>query len=213
MPVRKIPISHNSITGRFSLGPGKGSVGFESTLERDFVCLMAFDPDVIGIEEQPVRIEYEGANGRKCHYTPDYLVQRRNAPMLLVEIKPRKFLTPDLEPKFAAARTYAAAREWVFEVWTEKNIRIPQLHNYRFLLKYREITADPGRAARILRQIEDEGPITVEDLLEKCWKNDETERAMGLGVLWNLVANGSLCTNFNQELNMESILARSGRTI
>lgn len=133
MPVRKIPRSSGSITGRFSRGPGGGSIGFESTLERDFVRLMAFDPDVTDIEEQPVRIDYKGDNGRPRHYTPDYLVQRRDAPPLLAEIKPTKFITPDLEPKFAAARRYAAARGWVFEVWTEREIRTTRLNKIRLL--------------------------------------------------------------------------------
>ena len=112
MPVRRIPIGRNSITGRFSGGPGGGGIGFESTLERDFVRLMAFDPNVTDIEEQPVRIEYTDADGRPRSYTPDYLVHRRGAPPLLAEIKPERFLTPDLESKFDAARHYAAARGW-----------------------------------------------------------------------------------------------------
>lgn len=127
MPVRTIPRSHNSITGRYFIDPARGSVGFESTLERDFVRLMAFDPDVTDIEEQPVRIDYEDDEGRPRHYTPDYLVQRQSAPTLLAEIKPKKFLKPELEPKFAAARRYAASRGWMFEVWTERDIRTTRL--------------------------------------------------------------------------------------
>jgi len=132
MTVRKMPISHNSVTGRHAMGPGKRSIGYESTLERDFVSLMAFDPGVTDIEEQPVRIDFEDDEGRKRHYTPDYLVHRNGAPPLLAEIKPSKFLTPDLEPKFEAAQSYAAARGWEFEVWTEKDIRTPRLQKHSF---------------------------------------------------------------------------------
>lgn len=140
MPVRKIPRSSSSITGRFSRGPGGGSIGFESTLERDFVRLMAFDPDVTDIEDQPVRIDYTSDDNRPRHYTPDYLVQRRNAPPLLAEIKPKKFLTPDLEPKFDAARSYAEARGWVFEVWTEREIRTRKLDKIRLAERSQRLT-------------------------------------------------------------------------
>ena len=140
MPVRTIPRSSNSITGRFSRGPGKGSIGFESTLERDFVRLMALDPNVTDIEDQPVRIEFEDDKGRPHHYTPDYLVQRKGAAPLLAEIKPTKFLTPDLEPKFAAARRYAAEQGWVFEVWTEREIRTKRLNKIRLLERSRRET-------------------------------------------------------------------------
>lgn len=212
MPVRKIPISHSSITGRHALGHGKGSVGYESTLERDFVSLMTFDPDVTGIEEQPVRIEYQDNEGRKRHYTPDFLIERWAGRTLLAEIKPSKFVTQELEPKFNAARAYASARGWLFEVWTEKDIRTHYLNNIRFLLRYRDYPADPGRAARILRQIENNGPMAVEELLDACWKDDEQEQALGLGVLWNLIATGSLEANLELELTMESILKMPGRT-
>lgn len=191
MPVRKIPIGRGSITGRFSRGPGGGSIGFESTLERDFVCLMLFDPAFAGIEEQPVKIPFCNKTGRRCAYTPDYLVERRGARPLLAEIKPKKFLTPKLEPKFAAARAFAQERGWTFEVWTEREIRVPQLAAIRFLLPYRHHAPDPGREARLLRRIEAEGPMTVEALLDACWA-DEEERAIGADALWRLVAVGEL---------------------
>ncbi|MFC1672744.1 TnsA endonuclease N-terminal domain-containing protein [Pseudomonadota bacterium] len=211
MPVRKIPISHSSVTGRHALGPGKDSVGYESTLERDFVSLMTFDPGVTGIEEQPVRIEYEDSEGRQRHYTPDYLIERQNKPTLLAEIKPTKFITHDLDDKFEAAKLFAAKRGWVFEVWTEKVIRTPRLQNVRFLLGYRDYPADPGRAARILKQMESDGPMAVEQLLNACWNSDEEERARGLGALWNLVAVGKLQADLDRELTMESILKIPGR--
>jgi len=54
--------------------------------------------------------------------------------------------------------------------------------------------------------------MAVEGLLDACWKNDDEERAMGLAVLWNLVAIGMLRTNLDRELTMESILIMPGRT-
>jgi len=210
MPVRKIPRSHTSITGRYSLGPGKGSVGFESTLERDFVRLMAFDPDVTSIEEQPVRIDYADDTGRPHHYTPDYLVHRHNAPPLLAEVKPTKFLKPDLQPKFDAAQVYASKRDWVFEVWTEKDIRTQKLTHIRLLEPYRRRQEDPGRMARILRQVDDSGPIRARDLLTACW-TDKEELEQGEIALWHLIAIGKLLTDMEHPLTDDSILFGQGR--
>lgn len=208
MPVRKIPISHNSVTGRHALGPGKRSVGFESTLERDFVSLMAFDLDVTNIEEQPVCINYADDEGRKHRYTPDYLVHRHNAQPLLAEIKPKKFLTPDLEPKFTAAHQYATARGWAFEVWTEREIRTPRLKSIQFLLPYRHRPADAGRMACIQNHLDLYAPMNIDELLDTCW-NDETERSYGLSALWHLIAIGQVETDLNQELTHQNILSMS----
>lgn len=205
MPVRKIPIGRNSITGYHAIGPGERSVGFESTLERDFVSLMLFDPNFVDIEEQPVRIDYVDDEGRKRHYTPDYLVQRHNALPLLVEIKPHKFLTAELESKFNAARSYAASQGWTFEVWTERELRTPRLKNIHFLLPFRHHKPDPGRAARLLRHIEDRGPMSVEALLDACWA-DENERAFGQDALWRLVASNKLQADLNRELTPQTVL-------
>lgn len=203
-------MGRNSITGRLSLGPGRGSVGFESTLERDFVRLMAFDPNVVSIEEQPVRIEYTGADGRPHRYTPDYLVHRHDSPPLLAEIKPERFLTTDLDTKLDAARRYAMSRGWVFEVWTEKNIRTRRLKNVGFLEPYRRLSTDAGRAARILRRLEVDGAMTVAKLLRTCW-DDEEERGLGEDVLWHLLATGELHADLDKKLTERSVLYGTGR--
>ena len=210
MPVRKIPISRNSLTGRHAMDPGEVSIGFESSLERDFAELMHFAPNVTSIEEQPVRIDYTDDENRKHHYTPDYLVQRNNAPPLLAEIKPSKFLTPDLEPKFDAARKYAENVGWVFEIWTEQDIRTSRLKSIRFLLPYRQRRPDLVRTQRILHQFETNGSMSIEDALNACWE-DETERAFGQTALWHLLATGQLLTDLDKDLTPQTVLHRIRR--
>lgn len=48
-----------------------GTVAVESPLERDFALLLRFDRDVVGLEEQPVRISYREEGGIKRSYVPD----------------------------------------------------------------------------------------------------------------------------------------------
>jgi len=89
MPVRTIPLSHSSVTGRLASRSGQPSIAFESSLERDFAVLQLFDPAVQSIEEQPVRIDYKAPTGRATRYTPDFLVIYRSdvPPSRLVEVK------------------------------------------------------------------------------------------------------------------------------
>ncbi len=132
MPVRKIGLCYRSVSGRVPMGAGRASVAVESTLERDFALLQRFDRDVADIEEQPVRIEYRVGQGTKRHYVPDFLVTHRDVVRSprLVEVKystDPHLVSGALEERFAAARTFAAERGWVFALVTEKDIRTPRL--------------------------------------------------------------------------------------
>ncbi|WJY55081.1 hypothetical protein QRN89_29605 [Streptomyces chengbuensis] len=41
-----------------------GHVGYESWLERDRLMLLDFDPRVVGMASQPLRLSWDGAGGR-----------------------------------------------------------------------------------------------------------------------------------------------------
>jgi hypothetical protein len=123
-------------------------VAYESTLERDLFTLLEFDPNVIWYEEQPMTIAYSLTNGRRSRYTPDALVEFRGHPItdkpfspLLIEVKPRKELSIDVEklrPRMRAGRRHAQSNGWRFRVLTEREIRVqPLLPNARFLLGFR----------------------------------------------------------------------------
>ncbi|MBL4701279.1 MAG: TnsA endonuclease N-terminal domain-containing protein [Phycisphaeraceae bacterium] len=202
MPVREIPRSHTSMIGQHSWIPGGGSVALESLLERDFVSLMAFDNDVVKIEEQPVRIIF--ANKRS--YVPDFLVTHANRGLRLIEVKPKRVLDKRQEefaPKFAAASKFATERDWTFEIWTEREIHIPRLENANFLLPFRRETPDPGLAARLVRDLHRSGPISIYQLVTSCW-DDHHEQSRGLATLWCLLSIGKIVTDLNVEFDMSS---------
>ena len=48
MPVRKIPKNYRNVTGVHASEKSIGEAQFESTLERDFLTLLEFHPDVEG---------------------------------------------------------------------------------------------------------------------------------------------------------------------
>lgn len=208
MPVRSIPRSHRSVTGRQPVD-GQRSVAVESSLERDFVLLCRFKPDFAGIEEQPVMIPVPG--GRR--YTPDFLVTWRE-PRLpdLVEVKYQADLATQadiLRPKFAAAEAYALDRGWRFRVATDKDIRTPRLANATFLLPFRFRPADPGLALRLTRVLKDLGSATPEQVLAMAFPEMDG-RLQALPVLWHLIATFRVRANLDEELTMTSTLTLEG---
>src|SRR5215470_396033 len=81
MPVRRVPKNYRSLTGLVSNSRTQAMTAFESSLERDFLLLLDFDPEVEYYEEQPVKITYPDARGRHRTYTPDVLVRYRIGPL------------------------------------------------------------------------------------------------------------------------------------
>lgn len=210
MPVRSIPLSHSSVTGRLASRPNQPALAFESSLERDFAVLHLFDPTVESVEEQPVRIDYTAPTGRKTHYTPDFLVVYRpgGRSARLVEVKyqaelDRKALR--YAARFEAARQYAAARGWTFEVVTETAIRTPRLENARFLLQYRHRPADPGQCRRLLDALSAVTTTAAGDLLRSAFTT-LSEQQLGLPCLWHLVATGRITADLDCPLTMNTVL-------
>lgn len=75
MPVRTIPKSYRNVTGIAASTKSVGAAQFESPLERDFIALLEFSPDVVRYEVQPVTIDWMDPQGKARSYTPDVLVE------------------------------------------------------------------------------------------------------------------------------------------
>src|SRR2546426_7711862 len=163
MPVRIVPKNYRNLTGLVANSRTQSMSAFESTLERDFLLLLDFDPDVEGYEEQPVTITYHDETGRRRTYTPDILVRyrtehlevRRSKPHLC-EVKYRDDLRQHwtvYRPKFRAAQRYARQQGWRFRLVTEQHVRTPYLDNVKFLGPYRALPINDTYQARILRTL------------------------------------------------------------
>lgn len=204
MPVRRVPMSYTSVTGRKSLASGTRAVATESKLEYDFVTLMSFDPDVTEIEEQPVAIIYDD-NGKRRSYTPDFLIKRRAACPILAEVKPSRFVKGDVKRKLNAGKRYAATRGWSFQLWTEREIRGPMLKNAQFLLGYKETTRPPDAVEQILRTIRHGDARPICDVVAELWPEDDA-RAAGLPTLWHLIACRTVFCDLDREIDMSSAI-------
>lgn len=144
MPVRNIPRSHRSLTGRVASHTDDTSRMFESSLERDLFIILDFDGRIANFEEQPLRIPFTDKQGNRHTYVPDVLIHYHpNAvagyqkPPLLAEVKYRQDLFRnwnELKPKFKAARAFSREQGWqCFRIFTENEIRTPYLENAKFL--------------------------------------------------------------------------------
>src|SRR6266700_4182635 len=170
---------------------------FESSLERDFLLLLDFDPDVEFYEEQPVKITYRDDRGRRRTYTPDVFVryhtdrlQAQHTQPHLWEVKYRDDLRQhwaEYRPKFRVAQRYAHQQGWRFRLVTERHVRTPYLENVKFLGSYRVMHVDDSHQAQLLRilsDVKETDPVSLLALISP----DRWRQAQLLPRLWQLIA-------------------------
>lgn len=205
--VRQIPPNRRSVTGLHPSRKSGGMRAFESTLERDFVTLLEFDPAVDTYGEQPERILYRAPDHKTHSYTPDFLVHYRNsAPSVLCEIKYRRELFEswrDLKERLKAGRRFAAERGWRFQIFTEVEIRTPYLTNARFLLPYQRCQPNWDDAKRLVDTLRQAESMTPKALIESIYA-DLGDRARILPTLWKLVGDRFVGADLDERLTMES---------
>ena len=200
MNKRKIGYTYGSVSGLYPFR-GEKSIAFESPLERDFLIMMEFNDAVVDVIGQPMTFEYEHKNGKIVPYTPDFLVYFKSkgngyipnvSPKpLLVEVKPRDKLQKyfsDYRHRFQIAMSYAMSNDMVFKIYDDKRIRGTYLENIMFLRRYRKYAYPDVEEDRILSHLATVGHTRVDHLLAFLYVTD-SERGLGLGQLWQLVAN------------------------
>ncbi len=213
MPVRVVPKNYRSLTGLVPNSRTQSMTAFESSLERDFLLLLDFDPDVKCFEEQPVKIIYDDANGRRRTYTPDVLVRYRNdSPQakhtkpLLCEVKYRDDLRQhwaEYRPKFRAAGRYARQQGWRFRLVTERHVRTPYLENVKFLRPYRTLPVNDSYRTQLLSTLATLEATDPASLLAAVFE-DRWQQAQLLPMLWQLVATRQIGADLEQPLTMQS---------
>lgn len=212
MPVRKIPKNYRNVTGVEACSKGTGEAQFESSLERDFLDLLEFSPEVESFEVQPLRIEWCGERGEPRKYTPDVLVKFKpdvgKVPWLC-EVKYRADLKKnwaDLHPKLLRGIRLAKQNGWRFRLVSEMEIRTPYLGNVRFLApfkssKHRQILA--ASKDILLGHLKLSGETTPTRLMQSLSPN-AWQQAEWLPVLWHLMANHLVAADLERELGMDS---------
>jgi len=213
MPARKIPKNYRNVTGIAAAGKAEGAAGFESTLERDFLTLLEFSPDVERFEVQPVTLSWHDGTGER-RYTPDALVhfrrtERTTPAVILYEVKYRAELREkweELRPKFRAAIRFARAQGWRFKLISEREIRTTYLDNARFLLPYVRQGPPPVADMDLLdAMLRGRREANVEQLLQVACQ-DQWNRARLLPAAWYLVGTFHFGADLHSPLTMHSLL-------
>ena len=121
MPIRDVSNRGGNIIGRYpSLKLGR-MVSYESLIERDFICVLDFEPTIRWFEEQPLRLCYrDGEQDR--HYTPDFQFISADQ-TVLVECKAQSLVgKAENQRKFAVAERWCEQQSWQFQVITDADL-------------------------------------------------------------------------------------------
>jgi len=209
MPVRRIPKNYRNVTGIVAETKAIGQAQFESTLERDFLKLLEFSPDVSRYEVQPVTIEWQDRPRQPRSYTPDVWVEFRDdleVKPWLCEVKHRSDIKKDwadLHPKFRRGIRHARSVGAQFRLITEVEIRTPFLSNAIFLLPFRWQMRPEVEIDAVLEALRRRGKTTVEDLL-KDFSTDPWKQAEWLPTVWHLAANFRIGADLDAKLTQIS---------
>nr|WP_315481918.1 heteromeric transposase endonuclease subunit TnsA [uncultured Undibacterium sp.] len=206
-PVRSIGVQSRSITGTMPDGNR-----YESALERDFMSLLQFDPLIDIYTPQPLTLKYTDTDGNLRRFTPDGLIEwRTDLPVfdprpILVEIKYREAFQGDWSnwrQRLRAARNYATERGWLFDVYTERDIRTPYLENIKFLLPYLRRASVPDLELQVLEKLLEFLESTPRELLDSI-SDDKWAQAALIPVIWKLLAQRDIGCNLLRPLTMIS---------
>lgn len=212
MSVRQIPKNYRNLTG-LGASDKANMPFFESTLERDCLTILDFDPNVLTYDVQPVSVPWTDCKGKERLYTPDTLIQYYSGTCsfssfdtVLCEVKYRNDIQKnweELKLKFKAAIKYAKDRKWRFKLFTEKEIRTSYMENARFLLRYKNQEFDDAHAQMLLHRLAEMRESTIEALICAVF-NDKWAQAELIPSVWFLIANRRIATDLTIPLTMSS---------
>ncbi|QEO57740.1 TnsA endonuclease N-terminal domain-containing protein [Francisella marina] len=208
---RDIHYTYSSVSGNYPFRLEK-TVSFESTLERDFITLMEFNPLVLDLTEQPITFKYNNLNNREASYTPDFKVDFSADTSLpssyIVEVKPRKFIKTNwskLREKFRLATKYAKENGYIFKIYDENKIRSQYLNNIKLVNARKYIEYSLEEEARILEHLSLSGHLSIDEILEYLYVTRE-QKGIALGQILNLIAKHCICCNMNLPISRSTII-------
>lgn len=211
MPVRKIPKNYRNVTGVHASDKSIGDAQFESTLERDFLTLLEFHPDVERFEVQPKAIHWKDASGKPRKHTPDVLVMFKPDLKLtpwLCEIKYRSDIFENwsqYKPKFKAGISFAKRVGWRYRLITEVEVRTPYLANCRFLTGFKFQNPQERDIHLLLERLAHLGQSTPAALLSSIDPNKYAQAHL-MPTLWHLIATHQIDVDLYQDLTMQSAI-------
>lgn len=110
-------------------------VGFESWLERDYLMLMDFDPEVTAVASQPFWLRWRDENGEARSHVPDYFARRQDGSAVVVDVRPDDRIPERDAEKFAVTAAACEAAGWGYRRSGDLDPVLAE--NVRWLSRYR----------------------------------------------------------------------------
>lgn len=185
--------------GKFPSRKMGRNIWWESLLERDYIHLLEFDPDVTGYEEQPITVPYP-IEGKIRRYTPDFLVERESR-LQIVEVKSKeKASSEEFRLFFLAVEPEIRKRGFEFVVATDEMIRVqPRLENVKILGGYARVSFRAQHQVLCQRFLRANEKASIADLARVL-----SDKGVTLSVVYALIYHGALAIDLNLPLSPSS---------
>lgn len=176
-------------------------VWWESQLERDYIYLLEFDPDVESYREQPFRIQYT-AESIGHHHVPDFLVIRQTKKQV-VDVKPEDQARAEGNSLlFRIMDEICHDHGYEFCVVTEYTIRVqPRLSNVKLLYRYARTPIGFDAQTEIIDFIRRRGGAKILEIRQFLGR-----KQVSVAVLFSLLFRGALKLELNRPIDNEAFV-------
>ncbi|GGW04336.1 MULTISPECIES: TnsA-like heteromeric transposase endonuclease subunit [Streptomyces] len=207
-PWRRVRAVHGMahFSGDYASATTGGHVVYESRLELARLLLADFDPCVVGIYAQPLRMVAR-VDGKVRSHVPDFLLVTDSGLVRVVNVKPASRLE---NPRVAFALAWPGSLleglGWEYEVWSGAEPSL--VENVRFLAAYRHRGVVPeADVERAWREVVDGEELAVAERRLAGDGEPEEARPALMALLWS----GRLTTDLAAgPLSGECVLRRCG---
>ena len=168
MPVRKVSNRGGNVTGSFPSQIKGEKIMYESTIERDYIFFLKYDPTVLTYRAQPMVIAGTDTEGNDHTYTPDFLVVRTDRKEI-VECKPEALLDhPHTRQQIQMGEAWAAANNHQFVIVTDTELRKDHtLANLKLLWRYCRTAVPTATLASCIAHLKTRpGSMAFEDIAQ-----------------------------------------------
>jgi len=193
-----------AVSGTFPSLKLRRPVVYASSVERDFLFIAEFDPDIWHYQEQPFCLTGCLSDGSVHRYTPDFLLSR-SVGQELVECKPAEACDhPHTQQQCALGEAWAQAHGSTFRLVTDVDLRAGhRLSNLKLLWRYSRLPLSPQAVTNCLSQVQAQPGITVAELAAGQQPEDP---AQTIPLIYALLFHHRLSTDLTQPLRPDSRL-------
>lgn len=171
-------------------------VGYESLLERDWILVKDFDPDVVRILEQPFEIRFWDGSKERLH-VPDLLVEKSGGEFAVCDVRSGTRLDEQFERQAQATLIACSRSEWAYEVLIEPDPLF--IANITWLAGYRQpCNSETEDVQRILASMKN-GSSTIKATLASC-----LEPVLAMPILMQFMWRGIVGVDLYSKLDEES---------